>query len=289
MHLLIRINLALGVILALATVALGFEGSSLLRDNARREAVREAGLMMDSALASRAYTAGEIVPLLTTQMQSEFLPQSVPFYAATQNFLRLRAERPEYMYKEATLNPTNPRDRATDWEADIVQKFRNDPGTHEVMGERATPMGRSLYLARPIRAEAQCLICHSVPAAAPRTLIARYGSDNGFGWQSDEIVGAQIVSVPFATATSNADGTFRTLIFSLSATFAALLLLINLVIYVLLLRPLRRMATIADQVSLGDMSAAEFPEPDGGEISELARSFNRLRKSLEKALKLLGP
>jgi protein-histidine pros-kinase len=289
MHLLIRINLALGVILALATVALGFEGSSLLRDNARREAVREAGLMMDSALASRAYTAGEIVPLLATQMQSEFLPQSVPFYAATQNFLRLRAERPEYMYKEATLNPTNPRDRATDWEADIVQKFRNDPGTHEVMGERATPMGRSLYLARPIRAEAQCLICHSVPAAAPRTLIARYGSDNGFGWQSDEIVGAQIVSVPFATANSNAAGTFRTLIFSLSATFAALLLLINLVIYVLLLRPLRRMARIADQVSLGDMSAAEFPEPDGGEISELARSFNRLRKSLEKALKLLGP
>ena len=110
-----------------------------------------------------------------------------------------------------------------------------------------------------------------------------------FGWQSDEIVGAQIVCVPFATATSNADGTFRTLIFSLSATFAALLLLINLVIYVLLLRPLRRMARIADQVSLGDMSAAEFPEPDGGEISELARSFNRLRKSFEKALKLLGP
>ena len=287
MHLLIRINLAFGVILALAAAAWSFEGSSVLRDNAKREVVREAGLMMDSALASRAYTAGEIVPSLTTQMQSGFLPQSVPFYAATQNFLKLRGERPEYTYKEATLNPTNPRDRATDWEADIVQKFRNDPNTLQVTGERATPMGRSLYLARPIRAESECLICHSVPAAAPRTLIARYGSNNGFGWQSNEVVGAQIVSVPFAGATANADSTFHTLILSLSATFSAVLLLINLVIYYLLLRPLRRMARIADEVSLGDMSAAEFPELGGGEISALARSFNRLRKSLDKAPKLL--
>lgn len=288
MRLLLRINLILAAVFALAAVTLSVAGASLLRDNARREALREAGLMMDSAVASRDYTAGEIVPLLTTQMQSEFLPQSVPFYAATQNFLRLRAQRPQYTYKEATLNPTNPRDRAADWEADIVQKFRNDPGSHQVVGERATPMGESLYLARPIRAESQCLLCHSMPAAAPRTLIARYGSDNGFGWQNNEIVGAQIVSVPIASATANADRSFWTLIFSLSVTFAAVLLLVNLVIDRLLLRPLRRMATIADEVSLGDMSAAEFPEAGGTEISALARSFNRLRKSLEKALKLLG-
>jgi HAMP domain-containing protein len=287
-RLLLRINLILAAVFALAAVALSFAGASLLRDNARREALREAGLMMDSALASRDYTAGEIVPLLTTQMQSEFLPQSVPFYAATQNFLRLRAQRPQYTYKEATLNPTNPRDRAADWEADIIQKFRNDPGSHQVVGERATPMGESLYLARPIRAESQCLLCHSMPAAAPRTMIARYGSDNGFGWQNNEIVGAQIVAVPIASATANADRTFWTLIVSLSVTFAAVLLLVNLVIDRLLLRPLRRMATIADEVSLGDLSAAEFPEAGGREILALARSFNRLRKSLEKALKLLG-
>jgi hypothetical protein len=49
------------------------------------------------------------------------------------------------------------------------------------VGERDTPMGKSLYLARPIRNEAQCSTCHSTPSAAPRTLIARYGNDNGFG------------------------------------------------------------------------------------------------------------
>ena len=85
--------------------------------------------MMDSALSMRAYTSEEIVPLLSAQMAKDFLPQSVPSYAATQNFLKLREHHPEYAYREATLNPTNLRDRATDWEADIVQQFRNDPHT----------------------------------------------------------------------------------------------------------------------------------------------------------------
>jgi protein-histidine pros-kinase len=147
-------------------------------------------------------------------------------------------------------------------------------------------MGPSLYLARPIRAEAKCLICHSVPAAAPRTLIARYGSDNGFGWQADEVIGAQIVSVPFVLA--NADSGLHIMILVVVATFAAVLLIVNLTIYYFLLRPLRRMARIADEVSEGDTTAAEFAEVGGGEISELARSFNRLRVSLDKALKLLG-
>ena len=100
-------------------------------------------------------------------MQEEFPPQSVPSYAATQNFLSFHERHPEYSYKEATLNPTNPRDRAADWESDIIQRFRNDAHTQQVIGERDTPMGKSLYLARPIRAKAECLVCHSTASAAP--------------------------------------------------------------------------------------------------------------------------
>ena len=115
--------------------------------------MREAGLMMDSAVATFVYTSEEILPLLREQMQSTFLPQSVPFYATTQNFLKLHVQHPEYSFKEATLNPTNPRDRAMDWEADLIQRFRNSAEAHEIVGERDTPLGRSLYLARPIRVD----------------------------------------------------------------------------------------------------------------------------------------
>src|SRR5882757_6617198 len=152
MNLLVRINLVLGATLALAALALSYGCWSLLQVNAKREVLREAALMMDSALATRTYTTAEILPLLESRVKTEFLPQSVPFYAATQNFLKLREQHPEYSYKEATLNPTNLRDRATDWETDLIQQFRNDPMTREAVGERDTPMGRSLYRARPIHA-----------------------------------------------------------------------------------------------------------------------------------------
>src|SRR5277367_5014710 len=221
MSLLIRINLALSVVFIVAAVIGGYACRGILEANAQREVFTEAGLMLDSASSVRAYTANEIVPLISQRIAEDFPPQSVPSYAATQNFLHLRERHPDYTYKEATLNPTNPRDRPADWEADIIQRFRNDAHAQEMVGERDTPMGKSLYLARPIRTEAECLSCHSTAAAAPRSLVARYGADNGFGWQANEIVGAQVVSVPFASATANADRAFRAFMISLVGVFTA--------------------------------------------------------------------
>ncbi|RDI99236.1 DUF3365 domain-containing protein [Dyella solisilvae] len=262
--------------------------TSTLQENATREVLAQAGLMIDSAAAIRTYTETEIGPLLDDKMASAFRPQSVPFYAATQHFITLRKEHPDYAYKEATLNPTNPRDRATDWEADIVQRFRNDGATRQVSGTRETPMGRSLYVARPIRVEAGCLACHSLPSAAPATMLARYGSDNGFGWQPDEVVGAQIVSVPFASAEANAGRVRREVLTAIGAVLASVWLIVNASLYLLVIRPVRRIARIADQVSLGDTAAPDFPKGGGAEVTALSAAFNRMRKSLDKALRMLG-
>lgn len=287
MSLLLRVNAALVVVFALGALITGLACRSLLQANAEREIRDDAELMMDSALAARDYTASEIAPLLHAQMQSQFLPQSVPFYAATEHFLRLHAARPDYSYQEATLNPTNPRDRATDWQTDIIERFRSDAAMHEFSGLRDTPLGRSLYLAKPIRASAECLSCHGTAASAPPTVLARYGSANGFGWQVGDVIGAQVVSVPIASAERRAGNAFQAFLTSLVAVFVALLLVVNAVLYVLVVRPVRRMAQIADRISVGDGGAPEFPERGGTEIRTLGRSFNRMRKSLDKALKLL--
>ncbi len=288
MSLLLRVNALLITVLVLAGVLVASVCSALLRANAKRGVVQTAQLMIDSALAMRTYTADEIAPLLSEQMKTRFLPQSIPFYAATQHFLQLRRQHPEFYYKEASLNPTNPRDRATDWEADIIQQFRNNPATQELQGERDTPSGRSLYLARPIRAEAGCLECHGLASAAPPTLIARYGKDNGFGWQVNEVIGAQIVSTPFADANASAAHIFRGVMSAVIAGLVAVLVLVNAALYWLVVRPLQRISGLAEQVSLGDMSVPDFPGGGGRELAALAASFSRLRKSLEKALKLIG-
>ena len=289
MSLLVRINLVLGAALAIFGVVLGYCCWEILEANAKREVTREAALMMDSALATRTYTSMEILPLLAERMKTEFVPQTVPFYAATQNFLKLRQQHPAYTYKEATLNPTNPRDRAADWEGDLIQQFRNDPAAHEIAGERDTPMGRSLYLARPIRAESECLACHSAPSLAPATLIARYGSDNGFGWQLNETVGAHVVSVPLAGAMATAETTFRAILTAIAAVLIALLAIVNGVVYFLVVRPIRRMAGVAEELSTGSRRATEISSSGSSELALLAGSFNRLRTSLDKAMKLLEP
>ena len=288
MNLLVRINLALIVVFVIAALAVGWTCHALLQANAKRSALNVAGLMVDSALAVRAYTAEEIEPLLKQQMEKEFLPQTIPFYAATQNFLKLQQNHPEFTYKEAALNPTNLRDRATDWEADLIEQFRNDGGAHQLIGEREIPGGRSLYVSRPIRAEQACVACHSVASVAPPALLARYGSTNGFGWQPGEVIGAQVVSVPLTAALANADRMFRDVMTTILAIFAIALLLVNAILYLLVVRPVRRIAGIADELSLGNMAAEEFPAGGSPELRALSDSFNRMPTSLAKAMRLLG-
>jgi HAMP domain-containing protein len=282
-----RIGLPLGLAFLLTLAGLAFYAAHLFEFQARLELQREARLMLDSATATRAYTSAEILPLLSASLQHEFLPQSVPFYAATQNFLRLHAQHPDYSYKEATLNPTNLRDRATDWEADIIQQFRNDSHSRELVGERNTPMGPVLYLARPIAVSKECLECHSEPAAAPKTLLARYGANNGFGWQPDEVVGAQVISVPLAVASSDAHKTLVKLVMALAISFVLLGLLVHWLLRRHVLSPLRQITALADSVSKGNENV-NFPAASSREFGVVVQAFERMRISLQKAMRLLG-
>lgn len=287
MNLLLRLNVVFVIAFAVVGVVAYEVCASLQQADARREVLTTAGLMLDSALASRAYTADEIDPLLEAHMQDSFPPQSIPFYAATQTFNDLRKLHPDFTYKESTLNPTNPRDRATDWEADLIDQFRNHPSSTQMEGERTTPMGRSLYLARPIRAQPECLACHGLATAAPATLVARYGHDNGFGWQPSEVIGAQIVSVPFSDAAYGARRLFSGVTAVIAAVLVALLVIVNATVYWMVIRPLRQMTRHADAVSLGQATGVTFA---GGndEIGALGEAFERMRKSLDKAMKMIG-
>jgi HAMP domain-containing protein len=291
MKLLAKFNLILGLVLGAGLAIAAAVSHHLLQDDAREDVLRQARLMMEAMRSARDYTTKQIKPLLETQQEHlrSFLPQTVPAFAATENFDYLRANYPDYSYKEATLNPTNLRDRAVDWEADVINTFRNHPGgAKELVGERDTPTGPSLYLARPIQANPPCLECHSMPRAAPPAMIRRYGSNNGFGWQPNEIVGAQIVAVPMTLPVRMADQAFQRLAIYLGAVFLASLILLDLVLLFTVVRPLRRLSTMADQISVGKMDMPELPVRGRDEIAVLAGSFNRMRRSLDRALKMLG-
>ena len=288
MRLTTRFNLVLLVVFSLGLAAAGYVSYTVLHKHAREEVLTHAGMMMEAALAIRGYTVKEIRPLLALQMKRDFLPQTVPSYAATQNFATVRESYPEYTYKEAALNPTNPRDSATDWETDIIQIFRNNPEIPEISGERETPMGKSLYYARPIRINNEnCLACHSTADAAPETMIKLYGEHNGFGWKLDEVIGSQIVSVPLSVPLAKARKEFMIFMVSLVTIFLLIFVVINIMLNRLIIRRVREMAHISDEVSTGHDEVPAFNDTGKDEISDLSKSFNRMRRSLEKAMKML--
>jgi len=277
--------LAGGIGLALA----GYVSHNYLQQNAREEVIQQAKLMMETSSASRAYTTAQIVPLLSPVQQRDnvFLPQTVPGFAATESFNYLRTTYPDYTYKEATLNPTNPRDRAVDWEADIINNFRDHPAIKESSGERESALGRTLYYARPLVAKQPCLECHSTPQAAPAAMILRYGSNNGFGWRAGEVIAAQIVSVPMAVPVAIAERTWRTILTYMAGTFVLTLLALNVAIAMIVARPVSRLSQIADQISQGNLEVSGADVGGSKEISMLAASFERMRLSLVKAMRML--
>jgi HAMP domain-containing protein len=290
MKLIWKFNLVLLGIFLLGFAIAGYVSRNVLLANAREEIVQNARLMMEAALSSRTYTNTQVKPLLETQLKYAFLPQTVPAYAATEVFNDMRKKHPDYGYKEATLNPTNPRDRASDWEADVVNVFRGSRDTKEMIGERDTPTGRALYLARPIEIQsAACLVCHSTIEVAPKTMIDQYGSANGFGWKMNEIIGAQVVSVPMSVPIQRANETFRTFMASLAMVFLATFVLLNVMLHTMVIRRITRLAAIADEVSLGNLDAGEFKSRSHDEIGVLTGALARMKVSLVQAMKMLEP
>lgn len=283
-----KFNVVMLLTFILGMSGAGFVSHDMLQRNARDEILTTAGILMESAMAVRTYTAQEIRPLLSVQLKRDFLPQTVPAYAATTNIRNLREKYPEYTYKEATLNPTNPASRATDWETTIIDYFRNHDEEKELIGEHDTATGPMLYMARPIQIKDEnCLSCHGKVDDAPATMLSRYGKANGFGWKLDDVVGAQILSVPMSIPLERAEKTFQTFMLALAVVFIIVFIIMNLLLQFIIIKPMKKISGIAHDVSLGKMDIEECDVSGKDEIAELGDSFNRMRRSLNNALAML--
>ncbi|MDX1976491.1 MAG: DUF3365 domain-containing protein [Pseudanabaenaceae cyanobacterium bins.68] len=286
-----KISSLLILTLLIGLVTSGFSLSEILKQRAEVEVTAKAELLLATMLSVRDYTSEQINPQLASQNQTgqKFLPQTVPSYSAHKVFEKLTSNPvfAQYSYKEAALDPTNPKDKANSFEASLIAQFRQSPTQTELNGYRSDD--RSIfYIARPIKiTKSSCLQCHSVPEVAPKSMINTYGAQNGFNWQLGQIIGTQVIYVP---SSSIFNTTISSLLLVLGAIFAAFgiaLFTINSLIKRSIIRPLNRMIKVANEVSQGNMGV-DFPVLNtNDEIGTLAKAFTRMKRSLVTSIDLL--
>ena len=243
----------------------------------------KAQVLMETMNSVRAYTSNEVKPELESRLGSEFLPETVPAFSAREVFEAFRSSREhgEFFYKEAALNPTNLRDKADVFEERLVERFRKEEGLSEQKGFRSTPMGKMYYVARPIQiTKASCLQCHSTPSAAPKSMLERYGEANGFGWKLDEIVGAQVISVPAAKTFQAARKSIVSVLAIVVGLFALSMILLNVWLKRYVVSPLSRMKGVVEK-AMKTNEEVNFGKLSNDEIGVLGKAFNRLITSLK--------
>jgi len=291
-----KFTLLLALVFLTGMVASWFALSEALQSKAEREVVSKAQILLKTMNSVRQYTSENINvhlrPLL--DQRSQFISETVPGYSARKVFEYFRSGKDyeDFIYKEATLDPTNPLDKADSFEASLVEGFRRDPTLPEQTGFREIGGRNMFFTARPIRIRsASCLECHSVPSAAPASMIEAYGSSNGFGWNMGDVIGSQIVYVP-AQAVFSAGQQSAVLVTGIFvAIFALAAIAITVFFRRAVVRPLGGLTAATQALSRGNPDSeppASSPEKSkipetavhGDEIVQLAERFDFMTREV---------
>ncbi|MDJ0619719.1 MAG: DUF3365 domain-containing protein [Calothrix sp. MO_192.B10] len=286
-----KFNLFVILIFIIGILLSGSTFWQALEQRAEAEVSSKALVLMETINGVRNYTQDRINPLLQDRIKTEskFTPEAIPTFAAREVFEYFR-KNPGYasfVFKDAAPNPMNLRDQADEFETKLVKEFQNQ-GSSQKNGWREFSEGKVFYIARPFTVtKPSCLECHSTPNNAPKSLLTTYGTKHGFGWKLNEIVAAQIVYIPAEEILTSVRRSFVIALGILISTFLVIVFLINFLLKRTVIQRIQKIAKTAQAVSRGDMKA-DFEEDSQDEIGLLVIAFNRMKSSIEVAMKLLN-
>lgn len=269
-----KFTLILIVVFAIGLVATWLILSNVLERRAEQEISTQSIVLMETMNSIRSYTSAHVGPLLANELaaSSQFISETVPAFSARTVFetLRSNAAYSDFFYKEAAFNPTNPRDLVDDFEAQLLRQFRSDNGITQLTGFTTVNGEQVFYNARPMRVGSEsCLACHGEPENAPTSLINTYGPNNGFGWQLNEIIAAQILYVPATEVFETAAISLRVVMASIVGILAAVLVIVNFLLKRSVVTPAVQIAELARK--LGENTIT----PDSPELQTLKALTSR--------------
>lgn len=288
-----RFTLLLSLVFIGGVIVSGLVLWQVLQTRAQAEVTAQGVLLIETMSSVRSYTSNQIRPLLIDDLETSptFIAQTVPAFSAREVFETFRHQeevQTNFFYKEATLNPTNPRDKADSFEADLVERMRREPDLDEISGFRTLSDELVYYIARPLAISAEsCLACHGEPESAPPSLLAMYGSEGGFGWQVNEIVAAQMIYVPAEQVFDSARRSFILVVGIFIGILAVVLLVLNFLLRGYVIHPIDVIAGLAhkmraDELVLEDLETDSVSRvaARADELGELTQSFRQMAREV---------
>ena len=277
-----KFTLLLSLVFISAIIISGAVLSHTTQQQAEDDVAYRGQILMEVMSSLRNYTDAEVNPLLEPRIEksNELILQAIPSYSVIKVFenLRKNPRYQNYLYKDALLNPTNyVRDKADAFEAKIIESFRQKSDLKKDSGFTTRKGDKVFYYAQPvIIREQSCLRCHSTPAAAPKQQLAIYGSEHGFGWTLNKVLGTQIIYVPSEQVFAIAHRNLALFMGIFIGIFALVILLINFLLKRSVIGPIRPMARLAQKISNDQLSSEQNEESEIKSLEKLAKRPDEL-------------
>lgn len=284
-----KINLSflvLGILSALAIALFNyFEIKNKVIDNA----FKKAELINSFAVASRTYTVKTMRPLAMEMAgPGEFHPEIMGgFFVARAIAETFSKEQPGYSFKQATIDPINPQNAADYQEQVIIRQMKDDRNLTIQKGIMQKYKQRYFYIAKPVIAQKGCLKCHGDPKAAPIGRRTRYPGGGGYNYEENDVIAAFITYVPVEKALSEVNmSTLKIAVIGI-AFIIGMFVVVWFLIDKIITKPVVALTELADEVSRGNDLEKTFTINSKDEIGDLYQSFDRMRKSVVKLMRMV--
>lgn len=191
-------------LLGLAAILLFFVGLSSVTvyHNAKKtleeEAYDKTELIMTAMAANRKYVREILRPKMYETLEDEtFILEAMSSSFISRSVMeRVHETLKDFSYRRVAVNARNPRYEANSIEAEMIDKFRENPEMDEWHGIVDFESKRYYMRFKPEYFASSCTYCHGDPADAPQKIIELYGDSRGFYRTPGDVVGLISVGLP---------------------------------------------------------------------------------------------
>jgi HAMP domain-containing protein len=256
MKLSVKINVLVAVGLVLGLSVIYRIHSQQSQHQATQGLLRQAELLFATMESVRNHHQQQLLPLLE-QPDQGFRPQLNPSWNTMQIMAGVQSDHPEVSYQVAIAEAALPLYQANIWQQQLIERMVAHPATTLITEQLQDASGHFLVYARPLVV-------------------------------NEAVIGAKTLRLNSQTSLDQVAQQNLNFAAILLLVFVLVMLMLNLLLHFMIIKPIGKLANQADLVSRGEADQLTVEQAGSAEVNHLSQSFSRLHRSLKAAMSLLS-